>query len=241
MPYRLLKTRNLLMTKTQTLFFSLIAMLFILSGCAQNNSGLPRQSFNPFGGFGSSSPQGEGNAWADQSNIGDEENIDISDLDENLTESELSLSEETAAEQKMKRIPFPSAEYNRLARTGKGTIKGTIYINNAFQQKVFGAGTRLYLNPVTSYSNQWFKESYLGGQKMEKADSRLFNYLKFTASDSKGNFAFYGVPSGSYYLIGTVKCGTECGYDTPKNIRIATKVSVYGNNVVQQDLNRFVD
>ena len=76
---------------------------------------------------------------------------------------------------------------------------------------------------------------------MEKADSRLFNYLRFTAANSDGKFAFYGVPSGSYYLIGTVKCGTECGYDTPKNIRIATKVSVYGNKIVQKDLSRMVD
>ncbi len=86
--------------------------------------------------------------------------------------------------------------------------------------------TRLYLNPITSYSEQWYEESYLGGYKMQEADPRLFNYLKFTASDKNGKFAFYGVPSGSYYLIGTVKCGEECGYDSMKNIRIATKVSV---------------
>jgi hypothetical protein len=104
-----------------------------------------------------------------------------------------------------------------------------------------GAGTRLYLNPATSYSDQWFHESYLGGYKMEKADSRLFNYLRFTAANSDGKFAFYGVPSGSYYLIGTVKCGTECGYDTPKNIRIAKKVSVVGNQIVEKDLSRMVD
>jgi hypothetical protein len=99
----------------------------------------------------------------------------------------------------------------------------------------------LYLNPLTSYSEQWYKESYLGGYKMQKADSRLFNYLKFTASDKNGNFAFYGVPSGSYYLIGTVKCGEECGYDSMKNIRIATKVSVRGNQIVEQDLTRMAE
>jgi hypothetical protein len=143
--------------------------------------------------------------------------------------------------EKMARIPFPTSEYYRLARTGKGTVKGSIYVKDAYDKKIMGAGTRLYLNPATSYSDQWFRESYLGGYKMEKADSRLFNYLRFTAANSDGKFAFYGVPSGSYYLIGTVKCGTECGYYTPKNIRIATKVSVYGNKIVEKDLSRFVD
>ena len=52
------------------------------------------------------------------------------------------------------------------------------------------------------------------------------------------NSHFYGVPSGSYYLIGTVKCGTECGYDTPKSIRIATRVTISGNHIVEQDLSK---
>ncbi len=163
--------------------------------------------------------------------------VDISDLDEKLTESEMMITEE-GKDTKMARIPFPTSEYYSLPRTGKGTIKGTIFVNDLYENKVFGAGTRLYLNPITSYSEQWYEESYLGGHKMQKADARLFNYLKFTAADSNGNFAFYGVPNGSYYLIGTVKCGTRCGYESEKSIRIAARVSVQGNQVVTKDLTR---
>jgi len=177
------------------------------------------------------------NAWGDETNIDD---INISDLDGNLTETEMMITEDMYDE-KMERIAFPTSEYYRLARTGKGTVKGTIYVKDAYDKKIMGAGTRLYLNPATSYSDQWYRESYIGGYKMEKADSRLFNYLRFTAANSDGKFAFYGVPSGSYYLIGTVKCGSECGYDTPKSIRIATKVSVYGNKIVEKDLTRILD
>jgi len=216
--------------KTIKGYLVLLAVLFLSTGCVQNGPGM----------FSSgSSSNSQGSTWGyNTDNEG--ENIDISDLDEGISESELGMTEE-AAEQKMKRIPFPVSEYNRLARIGKGTIKGTIYVKTPYGDKVVGAGTRLYLNPVTSYSNQWYNDSYVGGNKMEKADSRLFNYLKFTAADAKGAFAFYGVPAGSYYLIGTVKCGTECGFDTPKSIRIATRVSVSGNNIVEQDLSRFVD
>lgn len=162
--------------------------------------------------------------------------VDMSDLDENLTESEMMMTEE--GEEKMERIAFPTSEYYSLPRTGRGTIKGTIYISDSYGSRVFGAGTRLYLNPITSYSKQWYVESYLGGNRMQKADSRLFNYLKFTAADSNGKFAFYGVPNGSYYLIGTVKCGEQCGYESEKSIRIATRVSVQGNQIVNKDLTR---
>jgi len=210
-----------------SLFFTLLVMLLLSTGCVERelsvSSGDARYS-----GF---------NSWGDETNIDD---VSIDDLDENLTESETMITEDMG-DQKMARIPFPTSEYYRLARTGKGTVKGTIYIEDPYGKKVLGSGTRLYLNPATSYSDQWYRESYIGGNKMEKADSRLFNYLRFTASGNDGKFAFYGVPSGSYYLIGTVKCGTECGYDTPKNIRIATKVSISGNQIIEKDLNRQID
>ena len=175
------------------------------------------------------------NFWAHTSSVDD---VNISD--DNLTMSEMMIMED-GEENKMARIEFPESEYYRLARTGKGTIKGTIYVKDYYDKRVLGASTRLYLNPITSYSEQWYQESYLGGYKMQEADPRLFNYLKFTASDKNGKFAFYGVPSGSYYLIGTVKCGEECGYESMKNIRIATQVSVRGNQIVEQDLTRSVE
>jgi len=216
------------MIKKIPLFLTFFIMLFLFSGCVQRELVISQPDIR----------QSQDNTWGDQTNT--EENIDISDLDENLTETETIITEEMP-EQKMERITFPVEEYNRLARTGKGTVKGAIYVKDAYDKRVPGAGTRLYLNPVTSYSDQWYKESYIGGYKMEKADPRLFNYLRFTAADSNGNFAFYGVPSGRYYLIGTVTCGTECGYSSPKSIRIATQVSVTGNQIVQKDLSRMVD
>ena len=212
-----------MLKKTALLFITLLT-LSVLTGCVQPDMS-PNKSH-------------KGNqGWADQSN---EDDIDMSDLDENLTESEMMMTE-GVAENKMERIAFPSSEYYRLARTGKGTVKGTIYLKDAYDKHILGASTRLYLNPYTSYSKQWYEESYLGGYKMTKADGRLFNYLKFTASDANGKFAFYGVPSGSYYLIGTVKCGEECGYGNDKSIRIARRVTIQGSQILEKDLTRMVD
>ena len=175
------------------------------------------------------------NFWAHSSSVDD-----VNMSDDNLTMSEMMIMED-GEENKMARIEFPESEYYRLARIGKGTVKGTIYVKDYYDKRVLGASTRLYLNPITSYSEQWYEESYLGGHKMQAADPRLFNYLKFTASDKNGNFAFYGVPSGSYYLIGTVKCAEECGYESMKNIRIATKVSISGNQIVEKDLTTTIE
>ncbi len=214
------------MTKKLPLILTFFIILFLLSGCTNSRIRVTHPDVRST----------QDNTW----NNNDAENVDISDLDENLTETETIITEDMA-EERMERIPFPVSEYNRFQRSGKGTVKGSIYIDNAHNQKVMGAGTRLYLNPVTTYSKQWYNESYLGGYKMEKADQRLFNHLRFTAAANSGEFAFYGVPSGSYYLIGTVKCAEECGYSTPKSIRIATTVSVYGSQIVRRDLSRLID
>jgi len=197
-----------------------LVLAFLFTGC------VPREvPLNPYGNS------------ANKYNVND---VDLSDLDENMTESEMMITEE-GEESKMPRIEFPTSEYYALPRTGRGTIKGKIYITDLYGSPVVGAGTRLYLNPITSYSKQWYEESYLGGARMQKADSRLFNYLKFTAANSNGDFAFYGVPNGSYYLIGTVKCAEQCGFANEKSIRIATRVSVHGNQVVKKDLTRVAE
>jgi|LGVC01.1.fsa_nt_gb hypothetical protein len=174
--------------------------------------------------------------WAENTNVyaDENDNVDVSDLDKEVTSGD----DVQTPPQTMQRIIFPAAEYNSLAHTGKGTIQGHIYLQDAYGKKIYGAKTRLYLNPATSYSRQWYEQSYINGNKLGKADSRLFNYLKFTASDDNGAFAFYGVPSGKYYLIGTVTCGVECGYAATKNIRIASEVIIDGNQVLNQDLSR---
>lgn len=215
-------------TKRVLQFLMVFSLLFLFTGCVQNEIVLtPQESQHP------------DKSWGEQTNV-ENEDVDISDIDENLTESETKITEETM-DKRVERIPFPVEEYRQLSTIGKGTIKGAIYLRDMYGERIPGSGTRLYLNPITSYSKQWYEESYIGGAKMQKADPRLFNYLRFTAADSEGNFAFYGVPSGSYYLIGTVKCGNECGYDTPKNIRIATTVNIRGNQIVQKDLAKSIE
>jgi hypothetical protein len=133
----------------------------------------------------------------------------------------------------IRRIPFPVDEYEKLNTMGDGVVKGTIALTyNGHTHP--GRQTRLYLNPVTSYSNQWYRESYLAGHKMGKSDPRLFNYLKFTASNQQGEFAFYGVPAGQYYVVGTVKCDA-CG---GKIVRIARRIRVSSSGTVHIDLTK---
>jgi len=140
----------------------------------------------------------------------------------------------------LERIPFPLEEYQQLKKRGSSTVSGTIYLENANTgEKIRGKKVKLWLNPVTSYSRQWYEEAYLGGYKLSKADKRLYNYLKFTYSDSSGKFDFFGVPRGAYYLTGTVSCANECGFNGTKSIRLVEEISV-GRGVTHVDLTKQV-
>jgi len=134
------------------------------------------------------------------------------------------------------RMAFPAGEYAQLRKRGRSTVAGTIFLENSnSSEKVMGKKVKLYLNPVTSYSEQWYQESYLNGYKLSKTDKRIYNYLKFTMSNSSGKYNFFGVPRGSYFLVGTMKCGVECGFDKEKTIRLVQRISV-GSGVTNVDL-----
>ncbi len=218
------------MFKNFLVLFSLFLSFFYFTGCVGEPK-IPDKKIKQ--------EHDNSNLWAEKTNIDkDVDSVDISDLDKNISSgvNETVIVDATIVQ----RIPFPIAEYQSLQRTGKGTINGYIFVEDSYGKKIYGKNSKLYLNPITSYSKQWYQESYIKGKKMSKADAKLFNYVKFTASGEDGRFAFYGVPTGGYYITGSVVCGFECGYDTPKNIRIATEVFLHGNEIVNQDINKRV-
>jgi hypothetical protein len=216
------------MNKLLKIFLLVLVGMYLFSGCSKRRIVISAPEVQ----------KSQINTWTQQ-NV--KEDVDVSDLNNDEQISTVTRTSITNTQNKMERVRFPTGEYKHLATMGNGTVKGSIYLKNAYNKRVLGTNTRLYLNPVTSYSKQWYHESYLGGHKMEKADNRLFNYLRFTSANTQGQFAFYGVPEGRYYLIGTVKCVAQCGYNTPKNIRIATEVSIRGNQLIQKDLSRLIN
>ncbi len=140
----------------------------------------------------------------------------------------------------IQRIPFPVEEYKYIKRRGSSTVRGKVFLENKFtSEKITKAKIKLWLNPVTSYSQQWYQDAYLGGYKLSKSDKRLFNYLKFTYSSADGGFSFFGVPRGEYYLTGTIACSEECGFSKNKAVLLVRKVSV-GGGTTTVDLTKSV-
>ena len=208
------------------IFFFSVLLLLLISGCADLSA--PSLPY----------PTSERTSQWPPEDMDDEEIVDLSDIDTNIHEGSVTV-EDMQNDEVYERMEFPENEYARLAKRGTSTIKGRIFLEDSYGGMVVkGKGTRLYLNPVTSYSKEWYVQSYAKGKIMTPADKRLFNYLRFTTSNDDGNFVFYGVPAGRYYVIGTIVCGDECGFDGVKNIRIASEVRVKPGGRVSIDLSK---
>jgi len=104
--------------------------------------------------------------------------------------------------QKVERMPFPEEEYLALPKMGTGTatIRGQAFLKTRSGDVKYAAGTEIFLMPVTSYSNQWYYDSYLPSKPMAKYDSRYRTYIGITIGDGEGRFEFLKVPAGDYYL-----------------------------------------
>jgi hypothetical protein len=95
---------------------------------------------------------------------------------------------------------FVESEYAPYAGEGTARICGVAYIKTQRREFKYGAGNETYLNPVTSYSTEWYTESVIGGRSLTKANPKVLAYNRATRADSDGRFCFENVPSGDYYL-----------------------------------------
>ena len=95
---------------------------------------------------------------------------------------------------------FVESEYAPYASEGTATICGVAYIKTRRGEFKYGVGNEAYLNPVTSYSTEWYTVHVIGGQSLTKADPKALDYSRATRADSEGRFCFKNVPAGDYYL-----------------------------------------
>ncbi len=100
------------MFKIVTIILMSLMSMYLFTGCVQPDIHVNKNKNKKF--------------WGDVSSADD-----VNMSDDNLTESEMMIIED-GEENKLERIAFPESEYYRLARTGRGTVKGTIYVQDAY-------------------------------------------------------------------------------------------------------------
>jgi hypothetical protein len=100
-----------------------------------------------------------------------------------------------------RKAKFIESEYAPYAGEGTATLCGQAVVQTRRGEFKYGAGNEAYLNPVTSYSTEWYRVSVIGGRSLTKADPKALAYNRATRADGNGRFCFENIPSGDYYLV----------------------------------------
>ncbi len=115
-------------------------------------------------------------------------------------------------QQPVSRMPFPEQEYQSLQRSGNATIRGQAFLKTRGGDVKTAAGNEVFLNPVTSYSIEWYEKAFLGRMNLEPNDSRLDRYIKTQTADGSGRFTFKNVPPGDYFVTSVIQWEVPTGY-----------------------------
>ena len=109
-------------------------------------------------------------------------------------------------------MAFPEGEYLALPKTGTATVRGQAFLKTRGGDVKTAAGNQVLLNPVTSYSLEWYEKSYLPNRGIENADPRLAAYVPTQIADGSGRFVFKNVPAGEYFVTTDVTWEAPTGY-----------------------------
>lgn len=127
------------------------------------------------------------------------------------------------------RMAFPQAEYDALAKTGVAIVAGQAFLKTRGGDVKLAAGNEINLNPVTSYSLEWYNKSLLPNLPIVAPDPRLDRYIKTTIADASGRFTFNDVPAGEYFVT------TKITWEVPSQYGLSETGAVVSKRIKVTD------
>ncbi len=108
---------------------------------------------------------------------------------------------------------FILEEYEPYGELGTGAIEGHAFLWDDDGHLVYGAGRLIFMNPVTTYSTEWWERNVMCRVELEPTkDQRGRHYHWITIADGFGQFRFEGLPAGEYYMGSRVIEGEQFAY-----------------------------
>ena len=139
-----------------------------------------------------------------------------------------------------RRAAFVESEYLPYRSKGTGRIVGQVFMKTRSGDVKLGAGSAVYLNPVTAHSTEWF-EAMMSPMAVLLAppDARAIEFSRTTMADAGGNFDFTDLPAGEYYVLSSVFWEYVSGPSALKTGgRVGLKVKVQSDQTAKALLTR---
>jgi len=133
---------------------------------------------------------------------------------------------------------FNEQEYAQYAYAGTGTISVQVMVRAEGGQTRPTEGSQVSLNPVTSYSTEWWNRTVVGGLNLRSADEREQKYLRTALTDAQGRFVFSDLPRGEYFVVAALNTtAASTGTSGPSNSLVGQRVHLTEGGKVDLVLN----
>ena len=133
---------------------------------------------------------------------------------------------------------FNEQEYAQYAYAGTGTIGGQVMVRAEGGQTRPAEGSQVSLNPVTSYSTEWWNRTVVGGLNLRSADEREQKYLRTALTDAQGRFVFSDLPRGEYFVVAALNTtAASTGTSGPSSSLVGQRVHLTEGGKVDLVLN----
>jgi len=103
-----------------------------------------------------------------------------------------------------RKCTFSEDEYAAYKGAGTSIIQGQAFLRTRGGDVKYAAGRTISLNPVTSYSTEWFELGIMQGNILSAPDPRITPFNRTTIADGMGNFEFRDLPAGEYYIATSI-------------------------------------
>lgn len=118
--------------------------------------------------------------------------------------------------------PLTASEYETLPATGQAVLTGQAFLRQRNGGIVYGAGSPVTLDPVTTYSTRW----WIGCAVQPKCQAgtpadAMDRARRTTTAGGDGRFRFEGIPPGAYYIRAWVS------WEVPRFVPGAVLFGVY--------------
>ena len=125
-----------------------------------------------------------------------------------------------------RKVTFNEAEYAPFDGSGLAVISGSLCFPLKDGSTKCFENTDVFINPVTSYSDEWYIRGWAGRENLQRADERAFKYNKMVKTGKDGTFKFENLKPGSYYVAAAVCLPEAKDAKNCQRQRYAAKVSM---------------
>lgn len=129
---------------------------------------------------------------------------------------------------------FIDSEYAPYAQKGDAQIEGNICASFA-KGVPCPQNVSVFVNPVTTYSTEWWNKHWTGRTALDKGDPRAMKYNVRVNAEKDGDFEFDDLAAGSYY-VGADMCVTFTPGKPCVPVRLGKQITVKDDTKTTLDI-----